>query len=40
MGLLFVLTGNGKGKSSSSFGMMARSLGHGMKVGVALKLKG
>ncbi|HHI75903.1 MAG TPA: cob(I)yrinic acid a,c-diamide adenosyltransferase, partial [Gammaproteobacteria bacterium] len=29
-GLLLVLTGNGKGKSSSAFGMVARALGHGM----------
>ena len=26
-GLLLVLTGNGKGKSSSAFGMIARALG-------------
>ncbi len=39
-GLLLVLTGNGKGKSSSAFGMMARALGHGMKVGVAQFIKG
>lgn len=39
-GLLLVLTGNGKGKSSSAFGMVARSLGHGMKVGVAQFIKG
>ena len=39
-GLLLVLTGNGKGKSSSSFGMVARSLGYGMKVGVAQFIKG
>ena len=38
-GLLLVLTGNGKGKSSSAFGMAARSLGHGMKVGVCQFLK-
>lgn len=38
-GLLLVLTGNGKGKSSSAFGMVARSLGHGMKVGVCQFLK-
>jgi len=31
-GLLLVLTGNGKGKSSSAFGMVAPRLGHGMKV--------
>ena len=29
-GLLLVLTGNGKGKSSSAFGMVARALGHGL----------
>jgi len=39
-GLLLVLTGNGKGKSSSAFGMVARALGHGMKVGVAQFIKG
>ena len=38
-GLLLVLTGNGKGKSSSAFGMVGRSLGHGMKVGVCQFLK-
>lgn len=38
-GLLLVLTGNGKGKSSSAFGMVARSLGYGHKVGVAQFLK-
>ncbi|PIE01375.1 MAG: cob(I)yrinic acid a,c-diamide adenosyltransferase [Thiothrix nivea] len=38
-GLLIVLTGNGKGKSSSAFGMVARSVGHGMKVGVCQFLK-
>lgn len=39
-GVLLVLTGNGKGKSSSAFGMMARALGHGMSVGVAQFIKG
>ncbi|MDH5479200.1 MAG: cob(I)yrinic acid a,c-diamide adenosyltransferase [Nitrosomonas sp.] len=39
-GLLLVLTGNGKGKSSSAFGMVARMLGHGMKAGVAQFIKG
>jgi len=39
-GLLLVLTGNGKGKSSSAFGMIARTLGHGMRVGVAQFIKG
>ncbi len=38
-GLLLVLTGNGKGKSSSAFGMLARALGHGMRVGVAQFIK-
>jgi cob(I)alamin adenosyltransferase len=38
-GLLLVLTGNGKGKSSSAFGMVARALGHGMKTGVAQFIK-
>ncbi|WP_444816580.1 cob(I)yrinic acid a,c-diamide adenosyltransferase [Stutzerimonas frequens] len=39
-GLLLVHTGNGKGKSSSAFGMLARALGHGMKVGVVQFIKG
>ena len=39
-GLLIVHTGNGKGKSSSAFGMIARALGHGMHVGVAQFIKG
>ncbi|MBL80212.1 MAG: cob(I)yrinic acid a,c-diamide adenosyltransferase [Nitrosomonadaceae bacterium] len=39
-GLLLVLTGNGKGKSSSAFGMIARALGHGMKISVAQFIKG
>ena len=39
-GLLLVLTGNGKGKSSSAFGMITRALGHGMKVSVAQFIKG
>jgi cob(I)alamin adenosyltransferase len=38
-GLLLVLTGNGKGKSTSAFGMVARALGHGMKVGVVQFIK-
>jgi cob(I)alamin adenosyltransferase len=38
---VFVLnTGNGKGKSSSAFGMVARSLGHGMQVAVVQFIKG
>lgn len=39
-GVLLVHTGNGKGKSSSAFGMVARALGHGMKVGVVQFVKG
>lgn len=39
-GLLLVHTGNGKGKSSSAFGMIARALGHGLRVGVAQFIKG
>ena len=38
-GLLVVVTGNGKGKSTSAFGMVARALGHGMKVGVVQFIK-
>ncbi len=38
-GLILVLTGNGKGKSSSAFGMVGRALGHGMKVGVCQFIK-
>lgn len=39
-GLLLVITGNGKGKSSSGFGMVARALGHSMRVGVVQFIKG
>lgn len=39
-GVLLVNTGNGKGKSSSGFGMLARSLGHGMRCGVVQFIKG
>ena len=30
IGIIVVNTGNGKGKSSSGFGMVIRALGHGM----------
>jgi cob(I)alamin adenosyltransferase len=40
VGIIIVNTGNGKGKSSSGFGMVARALGHGMKVGVVQFIKG
>lgn len=39
-GVVLVNTGNGKGKSSSAFGMVARALGHGMRVGVVQFIKG
>jgi cob(I)alamin adenosyltransferase len=39
-GVLVVNTGNGKGKSSSGFGMLARSLGHGYRCGVVQFIKG
>ncbi len=39
-GVLLVNTGNGKGKSSSAFGMVARALGHGMRVAVVQFIKG
>ena len=39
-GLLVVLTGNGKGKSTSAFGMLARSVGHGLHCGVIQFIKG
>ncbi|WP_295584029.1 cob(I)yrinic acid a,c-diamide adenosyltransferase [uncultured Lamprocystis sp.] len=39
-GVLVVNTGNGKGKSSSAFGVVARALGHGMKVAVVQFIKG
>ncbi len=38
-GIMLVITGNGKGKSTSAFGMIARALGHGMKVGVCQFIK-
>ena len=39
-GVCLVHTGNGKGKSSSAFGMVARALGHDMQVGVVQFIKG
>ncbi len=39
-GVLIVNCGNGKGKSSSGFGMVARALGHGMKAAVVQFIKG
>ena len=39
-GLILILTGDGKGKSSSAFGMIARALGHNMHCGVVQFIKG
>jgi cob(I)alamin adenosyltransferase len=38
-GLLLVLTGHGKGKSTSAFGSVTRALGHGLNVGVCQFIK-
>ena len=39
-GVLVVNTGNGKGKSSAAFGVVARAIGHGMNVAVIQFVKG
>ena len=39
-GLVIVHTGPGKGKTSAALGMVVRSIGHGMKVGVVQFVKG
>ncbi|MCP4466153.1 MAG: cob(I)yrinic acid a,c-diamide adenosyltransferase, partial [Halieaceae bacterium] len=39
-GVALLLTGNGKGKSSSAFGMVMRALGYGQKIGVVQFIKG
>ena len=39
-GILILMKGNGKGKSSSAFGTLARSLGHGKRCAVVQFLKG
>ncbi|EGA69657.1 cob(I)alamin adenolsyltransferase/cobinamide ATP-dependent adenolsyltransferase [Vibrio sinaloensis DSM 21326] len=39
-GLLLIITGNGKGKSTSGFGTVARAVGHGLKCSVAQFIKG
>ena len=38
--LIVLLTGDGKGKSTSAFGMVMRSLGYGHRVGVVQFIKG
>ena len=39
-GLVLVITGNGKGKSTAGFGTVARAVGHGLKCAVAQFIKG
>ncbi|RLV59065.1 cob(I)yrinic acid a,c-diamide adenosyltransferase [Parashewanella curva] len=39
-GILLVLTGNGKGKSTAGFGTVARAIGHGKKAAVVQFIKG
>jgi cob(I)alamin adenosyltransferase len=39
-GLLLVNTGNGKGKSTAAFGLLARALGHGQRAVVVQFVKG
>ncbi len=39
-GLIIVNTGNGKGKTTASLGMVLRSLGHGYKVAIIQFIKG
>lgn len=39
-GILIVITGNGKGKSTSGFGTVTRAVGHGMNAAVAQYVKG
>jgi cob(I)alamin adenosyltransferase len=35
-GIIVLLTGNGKGKSSSAFGMVCRALGHELQILLSL----
>lgn len=39
-GLLLVITGNGKGKSTAGFGMVTRAVGHGLTAAVVQFIKG
>ena len=40
VGLIVVLTGNGKGKTTSAIGMVLRAVGHGLKVCIIEFVKG
>jgi cob(I)alamin adenosyltransferase len=40
VGLIVVLTGNGKGKTTSAIGMVLRAVGHGLKVCIIEFIKG
>lgn len=40
VGLVLVITGNGKGKTTSALGMVVRACGHGMKVAMIQFMKG
>ena len=39
-GLVVVITGHGKGKTTSALGMVLRAVGHGLKVGIIQFMKG
>ena len=39
-GIVILITGNGKGKTTSAFGTLFRALGHGHQVGVVQFIKG
>ena len=39
-GLLIVHTGKGKGKSTAAFGLVARAIGNGLRVGIVQYVKG
>jgi len=40
MSRIIVITGNGKGKTTSALGMVLRAIGHGMKVSIIQFIKG